>query len=119
MAYDGSLKFDTKIDTSGFEQGASKIGEMAKNALSVFAGNLMTSAVNKIGELGQMALQAGTEFEAAMAKASTLYTGTDAEFEKLSCDILKLLQNRLLFLRSSWGQCWSIPRNWPLPALPM
>ena len=93
MAYDGSLKFDTKIDTSGFEQGASKIGEMAKNALSVFAGNLMTSAVNKIGELGQMALQAGTEFEAAMAKASTLYTGTDAEFEKLSCDILKLSSN--------------------------
>ena len=93
MGYDGSLKFDTKIDTSGFEQGTSKIGEMAKNALSVFAGNLMTGAVNKIAELGQMALQAGTEFEAAMAKASTLYTGTDAEFEKLSSDILKLSSN--------------------------
>lgn len=93
MGYDGSLKFDTKLDTSGFESGASKLGEVAKNALSVFTGNLMTSALNKIGELGQMALQSGTEFEAAMAKASTLYTGTDQEFEKLSDDILKLSSN--------------------------
>ena len=93
MGYDGSLKFDTKIDTSGFEQGTSKMGEMAKNALSVFAGNLMMNAASKIVELGQLALQSGTEFEAAMAKASTLYTGTDAEFEKLSSDILKLSSN--------------------------
>lgn len=93
MGYDGSLKFDTKLDTSGFEKGASSMSEMAKGALSVFAGNLMTSAVNKIAELGQMALQSGTEFEAAMAKASTLYTGTDEEFEKLSNDILKLSSN--------------------------
>ena len=90
MAYDGTLKFDTSLDTSGFQSGASGMGEVAKNALSVFTGNLMTSALNKIGELGQMALQSGSEFEASMAKASTLFTGTEQEFANLSKEILNL-----------------------------
>lgn len=90
MAYDGTLKFDTSLDTSGFQSGASSMGEVAKNALSVFTGNLMTSAVNKIGELGQMAMQSGSEFEASMAKASTLFTGTEEEFANLSKEILNL-----------------------------
>ena len=90
MAYDGTLKFDTSLDTSGFQSGASSMGEVAKNALSVFTGNLMTSAVDKIGELGQMAMQSGSEFEASMAKASTLFTGTEEEFANLSKEILNL-----------------------------
>lgn len=90
MAYDGTLKFDTSLDTSGFQSGASSMGEVAKNALSVFTGNLMTSAVNKIGELGQMAMQSGSEFEASMAKASTLFTGTEEDFANLSKEILNL-----------------------------
>ena len=93
MAYDGTLKFDTSLDTSGFESGASGLGEIAQHALSVFTGNLMTSAVNKIGELGEMALQSGSEFEASMAKASTLFTGTEQEFADLSKEILNLSSN--------------------------
>lgn len=90
MAYDGTLKFDTSLDTSGFQSGASSMGEIAKNALSVFTGNLMTSALNKIGEIGEVALQSGSEFEASMAKASTLFTGTEKEFANLSKEILTL-----------------------------
>lgn len=90
MAYDGTLKFDTSLDTSGFQSGASGMGEVAKNALSVFTGNLMTSALNKISELGQMAMQSGSEFEASMAKASTLFTGTEEDFANLSKEILNL-----------------------------
>ena len=90
MAYDGTLKFDTSLDTSGFQSGASGLGEIAKNALSVFTGNLMTSAVNKVGELGEMALRSGSEFEASMAKASTLFSGTEQEFANLSKEILNL-----------------------------
>ena len=37
---DGSLTFDTKIDSSGFTSG-----------LAVLSGNLMTQAVNKVAEL--------------------------------------------------------------------
>ena len=90
MAYDGTLKFDTSLDTSGFQSGASGMGEVARNALSVFTGNLMTSAVNKIGELGEMAIRSGSEFEASMAKASTLFSGTEQEFANLSKEILNL-----------------------------
>ena len=90
MAFDGTLKFDTSIDTSGFQSGASGLGEIAKNALSVFTGNLMTEAAGKISELGQLAMQSGMEFEASMAKAKTLFSGTEQEFGNLSNEILKL-----------------------------
>ena len=33
MAFDGTLKFDTKIDQSGFESGLSKIGSIAQKGL--------------------------------------------------------------------------------------
>ena len=93
MAYDGTLRFDTSLDTSGFESGASNMGEVAKNALAVFTGNLMTSAVEKIAEIGKTAMQSGSEFEASMAKASTLFSGTDQEFADLSQTILTLSSN--------------------------
>lgn len=38
MGYDGSLKFDTKIDESGFNAGVSKISSAAKKGLAITAG---------------------------------------------------------------------------------
>ena len=35
MAYDGTLKFDTSMDTSGFQKDANKFGEVVKG-LGVF-----------------------------------------------------------------------------------
>ena len=35
MGYDGSLKFDTKIDASGFSSGIEKIGSIATKGLAV------------------------------------------------------------------------------------
>lgn len=99
MAYDGTLKFDTSLDTSGFQSGTSSLGEIAKGALSVFTGNLMASAAKKVSELGQFALQSGTEFEAAMAKAKTLFSGSEEAFSSLS--------NEILNLSSSTGQAAS------------
>lgn len=54
---DGSLTFDTKIDSSGFTSG-----------LAVLSGNLMTQAVNKVAELGKEALKVGTSFETATSQ---------------------------------------------------
>ena len=36
MAYDGSLKFDTKVDTSGFAKGTNTIKAQANNLKSTF-----------------------------------------------------------------------------------
>ena len=54
---DGSLTFDTKIDSSGFTSG-----------LAVLSGNLMTQAVNKVAELGKKALEVGMNFETASSQ---------------------------------------------------
>lgn len=54
---DGSLIFDTKIDSSGFTSG-----------LAVLSGNLMTQAVNKVAELGKEALAVGMNFETASSQ---------------------------------------------------
>lgn len=90
MASDGTLKFDTSLDTSGLEKNTSSLGSVAKNALGVFAGNLMTKAVDAVVNLGKEALNSGMSFETSMAKVSTLFTGTDEEFGKLSDTILDL-----------------------------
>lgn len=90
MASDGTLKFDTSLDTSGLEKNTSSLGSVAKHALGVFSGNLMTKAVDAVVNLGKEALNSGMSFETSMAKVSTLFTGTDEEFGKLSDTILDL-----------------------------
>lgn len=90
MASDGTLRFDTSLDTSGLEKSTSSLGSVAKNALGVFAGNLMTKATEAVVNLGKEALNSGMAFEASMAKTSTLFTGTDEEFGQLSDTLLEL-----------------------------
>jgi tape measure domain-containing protein len=34
MAYDGTIRFDTRLDASGFEQGASRMGDVAKGMIA-------------------------------------------------------------------------------------
>lgn len=45
MGYDGSLKFDTKIDESGFNSGINRLGSIAKTGLAVLAGAVAGCAV--------------------------------------------------------------------------
>ncbi len=90
MASDGTLIFDTALNTDGLQEGAGTLGNIAKNALGVFAGNLMTKATEAVINLGKEALSSGMAFESSMAKTSTLFTGTDAEFAQLSDTILEI-----------------------------
>lgn len=46
MGYDGSLKFDTRIDESGFNSGINKLGSIAKKGLAVLAGAVAGCAVS-------------------------------------------------------------------------
>lgn len=90
MASDGTLTFDTSIDTSGLQKGTSGLGDVAKNALGVFTGNLMTKATEAVVNLGKEAMSSGMSFEAAMQKTKTLFTGTDEQFSALSDEILEI-----------------------------
>lgn len=59
MGYDGSLKFDTKIDESGFNSGVGKLGTIAKSGIAVLGtyvasfGVLTKSALNEVAQLEQ------------------------------------------------------------------
>lgn len=90
MASDGTLVFDTSLDTDGLQKGTSGLGDIAKNALGVFAGNLMTKATEAVVNLGKEALSSGMSFETSMHKVQTLFTGTDEQFSALNDEILKI-----------------------------
>ena len=90
MASDGTLTFDTSLDTSGLQKGTSGLGDVAKNALGVFTGNLMTKATEAVVNLGKEALSSGMSFESSMQKVKTLFTGTDEQFSALSDEILEI-----------------------------
>lgn len=64
---DGTLKFDTSLDSGGLQSGMGKLGSIAQNALGVFTGNLMTKATEAVVNLGKEALNSGMSFEASMA----------------------------------------------------
>lgn len=90
MASDGTLTFDTSLDTSGLQKGTSGLGDVAKNALGVFTGNLMTKATEAVVNLGKEALSSGMSFESSMQKVKTLFAGTDEQFSALSDEILEI-----------------------------
>ena len=89
MAYDGSLKFDTHIDTSGFASGLKSLGGIAKTGLN--------GAITAIGAIGGalstaagFAIKTGIEFESAFAGVKKTVDATDAEFVKLRQGILDM-----------------------------
>ena len=90
MASDGTLRFDTSLDTNGLQKDTRSLGDIAKNALGVFSGNMMMKATEAVINLGKQALQAGMNFEASMAKTSTLFSGSDEQFAALNKTVLEL-----------------------------
>ena len=49
MGYDGTLKFDTSIDSSGFQDGISKIGSCASTALKATTAIIGGAATAVVG----------------------------------------------------------------------
>lgn len=83
VAYDGSIKIDTKIDTSGFSTGLAKIKSLAKTgcaavatSLTVITGGLITAAT--------ASATVGSSFEAAMSKVSAISGSTGSDLQALT-----------------------------------
>lgn len=67
MAFDGTLKFDTQIDESGFVSGIDKIGSFAKKGMSVVT-KAVSAATTAVAGLGGYAVEVGKGFESSMAQ---------------------------------------------------
>ena len=72
MGYDGSLKFDTKIDESGFNQGTKKLGSIAKGGLAVLA-TAVAGCVTAFGALTKASLDSVASLEQNIGGVQTLF----------------------------------------------
>lgn len=89
MSYDGTLKFDTAIDTSGFSSGASKLGSLASGALKATTA-IVTAATTAVAGLGTAAVKMGSEFESQMSRVQAISGASASELEKLNSQALQL-----------------------------
>lgn len=101
MSYDGSLKFDTKIDSNGFSTGLSKLKKLAKTGVGT-VGTVTSKATDMIGKftsvvttsvatvsagigtIGTAATRVGMNFEAAMSKVSSISGATGNDLQSLT-----------------------------------
>ena len=73
MAPDGTLKFDTSLDTGGLQSGMGKVASVAQQALGVFTGQMMTRAVDALANLGKSALDSVGQLEQNVGGVETLF----------------------------------------------
>ena len=73
MASDGTLKFDTSLDTGGLHSGMGKVASVAQQALGVFTGQMMTRAVDALANLGKSALDSVGQLEQNVGGVETLF----------------------------------------------
>lgn len=83
MAYDGSVKFDTSIDTNGFKTGMSKIKSLAGSMVKAI-GTAITAVSGGIVAAGTAAVNVGMDFEAAMSKVSSISGATGEQLQALT-----------------------------------
>lgn len=83
MGYDGTLKFDTSVNTSGFQSGINKISSIAGGALKT-TGAIIAGAGTAIAGLGTAAIKVGADFEAGMSKVQAISNASAEEMVKLT-----------------------------------
>ena len=72
MAFDGTLKFDTKVDESGFTAGVKNLGSLAKKGMQLVAGATV-AATGAMVALGKNALDAYADYEQLTGGVETLF----------------------------------------------
>lgn len=83
MSYDGSLKFDTAINESGFNAGIKNLGSIAKGGLSVLGGAI-AGVTAAMGAGVSAAVNVGMSFESQMSKVQAISGATGGELQALS-----------------------------------
>ena len=83
MAYDGSIKIDTKVDTGGFSTGVDKIKSIATKGVAALT-TTFTAVSGAIVAGGTAATHVGSDFEAAMSKVSAISGATGKDLTALT-----------------------------------
>lgn len=76
MGADGTLKFNTSLDSAGLQSGMGKVAGIAQQALGVFSGQMMTRAVDSLVNLGKTALSSVGALEQNVGGVETLFGDT-------------------------------------------
>lgn len=97
LAYDGTLKFDTKIDSGGFEAGLSGIKNAAEQGLGS-VGNILNSAADTMAAVGgtltkkvtapivavgTASVKASMDFDSGMSEVQAISGASGSQLEKL------------------------------------
>lgn len=83
MAYDGTLKFDTSIDSKGFQSGIDGIGSIAEKGLKA-TGAILAGSATAIGAIGAASVKVGSDFEASMSKVAAISGATGDDLKALT-----------------------------------
>lgn len=89
MGADGSLIFDTKIDSSGFSSGIKKLGSISKSGLSLLGGAI-AGITTAAGAAVTASSKIGSEFESQMSRVKAISGATETDFEKLKEQAMQL-----------------------------
>lgn len=88
MGADGSLNFDTKIDSSGFNSGISKLGSIAKGGLAV-VGAAVAGGVAAFAGLTKASLDATASLEQNVGGIETLFGAGGKTLEEYAASVGK------------------------------
>lgn len=83
MAYDGSIKIDTKVDTSGFSSGIDKLKSIAKTGVTALTTTL-AGVSTAIAAGATASVNVGASFESAMSKVSAISGATGDDLTSLT-----------------------------------
>ena len=83
MAYDGTLKFDTSIDSKDFQSGIDGIGSIAEKGLKA-TGAILAGTATAIGAIGAASVKVGSDFEASMSKVAAISGATGDDLKALT-----------------------------------
>lgn len=83
MGYDGTLKFDTSIDSSGFQAGLSKLSGLASGAIKATTA-ILGGAATAVAGIGTAAIKVGSDFEAGMSKVQSISGASATEIQQLA-----------------------------------
>lgn len=83
MGYDGTLKFDTSVDSSGFQAGIDKIGKFASGALKA-TGAIIGGVSTAVAGIGTAAVKTGADFESSMSNVAAISQASAKDMEALT-----------------------------------
>ncbi|UTY39380.1 phage tail tape measure protein [Allocoprobacillus halotolerans] len=86
---DGTLKFDTRIDERGFNEGTQSIGNSAKKGMSIVT-KAFVAGTAAISAGGLAVIKMGSDFEAQMSRVKAISGATQEDFQKLRDQALQL-----------------------------